>query len=317
MSTVCVARLKKEHAKLKADPSSYFDTVPLPNDIRTWHYVLKGPTDTPFYGGYYHGVIKFPSDYPYKPPSIIIFTPNGRFKTNTRICLSNSDFHPESWSPFWSLSNILTGFLSYMCEDNGNIGGIGSLQTTKQYKIECAMKSMTFNNKNELFRKLFPKYHTLYITNKEKFDNAHIHSSFFANMATNNKLINKKSASTGQLKNRNKNANENDNNNGNGNGNNSDSNIKTSTKKQLTYMEKLYQNHEKYKQSNGNERNENIRCMFFLFGVICARIKQCILYVVICYVYCSDDYGYCGNIYAGWSCMGSFNLISYNIVQNR
>lgn len=40
------------------------------------------------------GVLLFPKDYPYKPPSVLMYTPNGRFQERTRLCLSMSDFHP-------------------------------------------------------------------------------------------------------------------------------------------------------------------------------------------------------------------------------
>mmetsp|Transcript_5822 Transcript_5822/g.17827 ORF Transcript_5822/g.17827 Transcript_5822/m.17827 type:complete len:168 (+) Transcript_5822:388-891(+) len=43
-------------------------------------------------------------------------TPNGRFETGTRLCLSISDFHPESWSPSWGVSTILLGLLSFMLQ---------------------------------------------------------------------------------------------------------------------------------------------------------------------------------------------------------
>lgn len=56
----------------------------------------------------------FPKEYPFKPPRIIMITPNGRFQTNTRLCLSISDFHPDTWNPAWSVSTILTGLLSFM-----------------------------------------------------------------------------------------------------------------------------------------------------------------------------------------------------------
>ena len=35
-------------------------------------------------GGYYHGKLVFPKDFPFKPPRIFMITPNGRFKVNTR-----------------------------------------------------------------------------------------------------------------------------------------------------------------------------------------------------------------------------------------
>ena len=31
--------------------------------------------------------------------SICMLTPSGRFEPNTNLCLSMTDFHPESWSP--------------------------------------------------------------------------------------------------------------------------------------------------------------------------------------------------------------------------
>lgn len=35
-------------------------------------------------GGTYHGKLVFPREFPFKPPSIYMITPNGRFKCNTR-----------------------------------------------------------------------------------------------------------------------------------------------------------------------------------------------------------------------------------------
>lgn len=43
-----------------------------------------------------------------------MMTPSGRFQTDTRLCLSMSDFHPESWNPLWSVGSILMGLLSFM-----------------------------------------------------------------------------------------------------------------------------------------------------------------------------------------------------------
>ncbi len=37
-------------------------------------------------GGVYHGKVVFPPSYPFKPPSILMLTPNGRFAVNTRLC---------------------------------------------------------------------------------------------------------------------------------------------------------------------------------------------------------------------------------------
>jgi len=121
------SRLKQDYLRFKKDPVPYIYAEPLPSNILEWHYVVKGPEDSPYYGGYYHGTLLFPGEYPFKPPSIYMYTPNGRFKTNTRLCLSISDFHPDTWNPAWSVATILTGLLSFMLESTPTLG---STETT-------------------------------------------------------------------------------------------------------------------------------------------------------------------------------------------
>lgn len=79
------------------EPVPFIKAEPLPSNILEWHYVLQGPPGSEFEGGVYHGKVIFPPTYPFKPPSITMITPNGRFATNTRLCLSMTDYHPETW----------------------------------------------------------------------------------------------------------------------------------------------------------------------------------------------------------------------------
>ena len=104
-----VARLKQDYIRLKRDPVPYIVAEPLPSNILEWRYVVRWPDHSLYKGGLYHGKLVFPSEFPFKPPSIFMTTPNGRFKTDTRLCLSISDYHPDTWNPAWSVSTILTG----------------------------------------------------------------------------------------------------------------------------------------------------------------------------------------------------------------
>lgn len=80
MTSVCLARLRKEFRELQKRPVENIRTAPRESNLLEWHYVLEGPKGSAYEGGFYHGVVTFPKDYPYKPPSLQMFTPNGRFK---------------------------------------------------------------------------------------------------------------------------------------------------------------------------------------------------------------------------------------------
>ena len=64
--------------------------------LETLHdFEVRGPAGTPFEGGLYHGRIMLPPEYPFKPPSIMLLTPSGRFEVGKKICLSNSKLLPR------------------------------------------------------------------------------------------------------------------------------------------------------------------------------------------------------------------------------
>ncbi|RHY64541.1 hypothetical protein DYB30_001493 [Aphanomyces astaci] len=123
-------RLRKEYTAMKKKPVENIEAVPLETNILEWHYVIRGIGL--YEGGYYHGKLKFPPDYPMKPPSVYMITPSGRFESNVRLCLSMSDFHPETWNPLWSVSSILVGLCSFMNEDTPTTGSIGSTNAKKK-----------------------------------------------------------------------------------------------------------------------------------------------------------------------------------------
>jgi len=139
--------------RLKRDPVPYIVAEPLHANILQWHYVVKGPENSPYEGGYYHGKLVFPREFPFKPPSIYMITPSGRFVVNSRLCLSISDFHPDTWNPAWSVSTILTGLLSFMLEKSPTLG---SIETSDYTKRQLAAQSGSFNLRDNTFCELFP-----------------------------------------------------------------------------------------------------------------------------------------------------------------
>ena len=73
-------RLRKEYKELQKKPLENIRAAPKESNIFEWHYVIEGQKGSHYEGGFYHGTVSFPTDYPFKPPSIKMVTPNGRFK---------------------------------------------------------------------------------------------------------------------------------------------------------------------------------------------------------------------------------------------
>eukprot|EP00578_Thalassiosira_sp_NH16_P019993 CAMPEP_0181100928 /NCGR_PEP_ID=MMETSP1071-20121207/13466_1 /TAXON_ID=35127 /ORGANISM="Thalassiosira sp., Strain NH16" /LENGTH=224 /DNA_ID=CAMNT_0023183713 /DNA_START=242 /DNA_END=916 /DNA_ORIENTATION=+ len=170
-SPLATKRLQRELKALHKNPLSNPKITAMPNEnnILEWHYVLEGTTDdpkSPYKGGIYHGKLIFPKEYPYKPPGVIMCTPNGRFKPNRRLCLSMSDFHPESWNPMWSISTILMGLYSFMMDNKPTTG---SIETSIAMKRKLAGESLAYNVKNDkMFCGLFPEYVELWEKREEE-----------------------------------------------------------------------------------------------------------------------------------------------------
>lgn len=72
-SFTAVKRLMREAQELSSATSQYF-AQPLEDNLFEWHFTVRGPADSEFEGGVYHGRIILPPEYPMKPPNIIVLT---------------------------------------------------------------------------------------------------------------------------------------------------------------------------------------------------------------------------------------------------
>mmetsp|Transcript_9324 Transcript_9324/g.18462 ORF Transcript_9324/g.18462 Transcript_9324/m.18462 type:complete len:382 (+) Transcript_9324:81-1226(+) len=135
-------RIQADIRELRIDPSDQYHAAPLESDMFEWHFTIRGPADTEFEGGIYHGKILLPPEYPFKPPDIVFLTPSGRFETNTKVCLSFSAHHPELWQPAWGVRLILEALISFLPTPAD--GAIGALDWTKEERKKLAKESVKF-----------------------------------------------------------------------------------------------------------------------------------------------------------------------------
>ncbi len=156
MSTIgiiCKKRLIGDIKLLKKDPHEYIDVSPDENDILTWYFLIKGPNNSDYKGGYFIGKLMHNPEYPLKPPDFMMLTPSGRFEIGKKICLSNTGYHSNEWSAMWTVHATLTGFLSIMLDDKED--GISHIHESKNLKEFYSQDSVEYNKKHhkELIKK--------------------------------------------------------------------------------------------------------------------------------------------------------------------
>ncbi|GKT50262.1 ubiquitin-conjugating enzyme E2 Z [Colletotrichum spaethianum] len=112
------------------------------SDLFEWHFTFRGPPNSSYSEGIYHGRIVLPPTYPLRPPSFRFLTPSGRFETNREICLSISGHHEETWQPAWGVRTALVALRSFMETDPR--GQLGGLETSDAVRKRHATASHAF-----------------------------------------------------------------------------------------------------------------------------------------------------------------------------
>jgi len=110
-------RIAKELEIFQKDPPANCSAGPIDNDIFNWQATLIGPRDSPYEGGVFIMNVKFPADYPFKPPKVTfdtkIYHPN--INSGGGICL---DILKDAWSPALTISKVLLSICSLLCDPN-------------------------------------------------------------------------------------------------------------------------------------------------------------------------------------------------------
>jgi len=93
-------------------------------DMLKGYALIVGPSDTPYFGGYYFFELFYPLDYPHSPPKVKYGT-NGnniRFNPNLYVCgkvcvsLLNT-WKGEQWTSCQTISTILLTLCTLLCQD--------------------------------------------------------------------------------------------------------------------------------------------------------------------------------------------------------
>lgn len=88
-----------------------------PTDLRLWKLTVEGPAGTPYENGRFKLTMKFPPEFPFKPPEVffntMIFHPN--ISSQGHVCL---DVLMAEWSPHRSLRTMMKNIRKLLANPN-------------------------------------------------------------------------------------------------------------------------------------------------------------------------------------------------------
>ena len=117
LSGYAISRINKELTDLGRDPPISCSAGPIGDDLSHWQATMMGPSDTPYEGGTFFLAIRFPSDYPWRPPSINfttrVYHPN--INATGQISL---DILGSEWQQSLTISKLLLSISTFLDDPN-------------------------------------------------------------------------------------------------------------------------------------------------------------------------------------------------------
>jgi ubiquitin-protein ligase len=91
------------------------------SDMTKGYAMIVGPSDTPYFGGYYFFIFDYPTDYPFSPPKVTYMTNDGMTRYNPnlykcgKVCVSIlNTWSGDKWSSCQTINSILLTLCSLL-----------------------------------------------------------------------------------------------------------------------------------------------------------------------------------------------------------
>lgn len=160
----------KKYIKAYLDETLRYANVILTDKVDLWYVLFHdmGGDKDEFVGGSYIVELKAPKEFPFKPPTLRVLTPNGVFEAEHNVCLSIGSYHPNAFAPTTGILGYISLVYSAFIGWKDLRGGVGVINSATVESIkEAAAKSDDYNRKN--FAKLLndmEEQHAAIIANK-------------------------------------------------------------------------------------------------------------------------------------------------------
>lgn len=136
-------RLAVEYANMKKTPNAHFQAQPSEMNIQNWTFSITGPEGTYYHNKTYEGILNFPNDYPFSPPTMAFTTipyhPN--VYVDGKVCISilhggtdetGYELQSMRWSPVQNIQSILMSVLSLLSDPNPD--SAANMEASQMYR---------------------------------------------------------------------------------------------------------------------------------------------------------------------------------------
>ncbi|CAG8524600.1 23237_t:CDS:2 [Cetraspora pellucida] len=147
------SRIYKELYNLKRDPIEFCSAGPIGDDPFLWQGIIMGPPDTPYFGGVFFLMIRFPTNYPIGPPNITfttkVYHPN--INDNGFICLN---ILSKEWSPALTIDKVLLSICAFLSSPDVDDPLVPEI--AEVYKTSKAFYEETVQEWTRAYAKAYP-----------------------------------------------------------------------------------------------------------------------------------------------------------------
>jgi ubiquitin-protein ligase len=113
-------RIQKDLAALNADPLPFLQNLQLEvvDNLNELSGVLIGPKGSDYAGGYFRFLIRFPPEYPFKPPDFFFLTRICHPNVDSRTGTTCHDQLLATWAPSVTLKKLLSEMHGLLAKPN-------------------------------------------------------------------------------------------------------------------------------------------------------------------------------------------------------
>lgn len=128
------------------------------NNLQEWEIYVVGPPETPYEGGVYKAIMRFPDEYPIKPPSLQFMC--GMLHPNIykdgKVCISTLQAGPEGvdkaghyWRPVLGIEQAILSVVSLLSDPNlDDPANTGAANLYRNHKNEFIQRCVAFAKKS-------------------------------------------------------------------------------------------------------------------------------------------------------------------------